>query len=96
MKRRLYMWLLRLHPPNFRQRFGDEMLGIFDEVALTGGALSLLADAFVSLWRQWLLRPEFRTRPLLTASGGPSLDGVPAFPLCESGPPRTPERTAIS
>jgi hypothetical protein len=43
MTRRLYILLLRLHPRAFRQRFGDEMLGIFDQSAQKS---SLLADGF--------------------------------------------------
>ncbi len=55
MTRRVYILLLRLHPRAFRQRFGDEMLGIFDECAGKG---SLLADGFLSLFRQWTLRRQ--------------------------------------
>src|SRR5581483_9679517 len=33
MLRRWYCFLLRMHPPYFRQRFGDEMLSIFDATA---------------------------------------------------------------
>lgn len=53
MTRRVYILLLWLHPRAFRQRFGDEMLGIFDQSAEKG---SLLADGFVSFFRQWTLR----------------------------------------
>lgn len=54
MTRSLYRSLLRLHPPAFRRQFAEEMLWIFDE---TGGAVSLVADGFTSLVRQWLTRP---------------------------------------
>jgi len=53
MTRRLYILLLRLHPAPFRQRFGEEMLGIFDQSAQN---FSLLADGFISLFRQRTLR----------------------------------------
>ncbi len=61
MLRKCYSLLLRLHPAAFRQRFGQEMLAIFDEVAVCQGARGLFLDAGVSLFRQWVLRPEFRT-----------------------------------
>jgi hypothetical protein len=52
--RALYIVLLDLHPPRFRRRFALEMLYIFDQAAPSAGAAALLADAFVSLLRQWL------------------------------------------
>jgi hypothetical protein len=55
MTRLLYRSLLQLHPTAFRRRFGAEMLCIFDEMA-TVATMALLADALVSLARQWLLR----------------------------------------
>lgn len=55
MTRSVYRALLRLHPPEFRRRFAAEMLWIFDEAAEVHGSLSLLADGFVSLLRQWVL-----------------------------------------
>jgi len=66
MPRLLYLWLIRLHPLCFRQRFGEEMLQIFEEVSGHRGVASLFADAFVSLFRQWALRSEFR-EPILVA-----------------------------
>jgi len=62
--RTLYRWLLKLHPAAFQERFGEEMLWIFDEGAETQGTLRLLADAFVSLGRQWILRPESWDMPV--------------------------------
>jgi hypothetical protein len=56
MLRSLYGFLLALHPAVFRQRFADEMLCIFDEASATGSTASLLADAGLSLTRQWLVR----------------------------------------
>src|SRR5439155_4442623 len=56
MSRTLYGWLLRMHPPEFRLQFGDEMLWIFDEAREAEGAGGLLADATASVARPWLLR----------------------------------------
>src|SRR5262245_36669574 len=81
MLRRLYCWLLRLHPSYFRQRFADEMLLIFDEKTIMGGnvaATKLVADAVISVGRQWTLRPEFWEKP-----GRPAADGLPQFLVLE-------------
>jgi hypothetical protein len=56
MMRRVYLLVLRLHPAAFRERFGEEMLEIFENAP----GLGLLADGVASLFRQWVLRPEFR------------------------------------
>jgi Ca2+-binding EF-hand superfamily protein len=71
MTRRLYILLLQLHPPAFRQRFGDEMLGIFDEAP---EKTLLLADGLVSLFRQWA-----RRRHQVPISPTVRTDGVPLF-----------------
>ena len=65
MMRSLYRSMLRLHPPGFRQQFAEEMLWIYDETA-GAGAISLLADGFFSLVRQWLTLPGTLT---LAAAG---------------------------
>jgi hypothetical protein len=52
MKRFLYRSLLYLYPPDFRLRFADEMLWIFDQ-AQDGAQLAFFADAFVSVLKQW-------------------------------------------
>jgi len=58
MLRSIYTLFVRLHPRAFRQRFGEEMLSIYD--ATPGRNRSALAgDAVFSLLRQWLFRPEF-------------------------------------
>jgi Ca2+-binding EF-hand superfamily protein len=49
MLRNLYILILKLHPAPFRQRFGAEMLDIFDS---TGRPPSLLLDGLISLVRQ--------------------------------------------
>ena len=56
MTRALYQFLLWLHPPFFRQRFGEEMLWIYDESAATHGVLALFTDGLASLARQWVMR----------------------------------------
>jgi Ca2+-binding EF-hand superfamily protein len=71
MMRWLYIQLLWMHPRTFRQRFGDEMLGIFDQSA---EKRSLLVDGVVSLFRQWALRP-----PEFAFSRTTANDGVPIF-----------------
>ena len=65
MIRSIYRSILRLHPPGFRQQFAEEMLWIYDETA-GAGAVSLLADGFFSLVRQWMTRPATLT---LAAAG---------------------------
>jgi Ca2+-binding EF-hand superfamily protein len=80
MTRRVYILLLRLHPGAFRQRFGDEMLGIFDE---SPEKSSLMADGVRSLFRQWTLR-----RHEVTFSRTASADGVPLFYSAEPEVPR--------
>jgi hypothetical protein len=56
MIRRLYCCLIRLHPSRFRERYAAEMLEIFDESKGPSSFRVLMADAFISLIRQWLLR----------------------------------------
>ena len=53
MTRSLYRSLLCLYPPDFRARFTDEMLWIYDETA-GAGVIPLFTDGFVSLFRQWV------------------------------------------
>src|SRR4051794_32663003 len=54
MATRLYRWLVRLHPSAFRERFGAEMLCLYDE-ADPGEWPRLVADRVVSLARQWVV-----------------------------------------
>ena len=56
MIRKVYQYLVWLHPPAFRRRFEEEMLWIFDEAADAWGAPALIRDAGISLIRQWLIR----------------------------------------
>jgi DNA-binding PadR family transcriptional regulator len=52
--RNLYSLIIRLHPRPFRDRFGDEMLWIFDEARSDGSTSRLLFDGLFSLLRQHL------------------------------------------
>ncbi len=88
MLRVLYIYLLCLHPPFFRRRFAEEMLWIFDQGTGTRRAAGLIADAVLSLTRQWMLRPEFLERALAQDRGGSASDGVPSFYTFQSSGPR--------
>ncbi len=68
--RSLYRALVYLHPPAFRQRFAEEMLSTFEEAAQDQNVAGLLVDGFVSLTRQWLLRPNAWRTPVIEVSGG--------------------------
>ena len=86
MIRLLYVALLRLHPRPFRERFSEEMVGIFDEHAgRRRGAL--LADAIISLFRQWVLRPAHHEPVFFTVVAGKPSD-IPVFHIFESSLPR--------
>lgn len=67
MLRFLYSAALRAHPPYFRQRFAEEMLAIFDQAHSRRAQTGLLADAVVSLVRQWTVRPRFWEEPAAVA-----------------------------
>jgi hypothetical protein len=83
MFRITYSRLLRLHPHRFRQRFGDEMMAIFDHTHGTRARLILLVDAFVSVLRQSALRPEF-----LQEAAPSVIDAGPMFYSLEPFKPR--------
>ena len=57
MTRHFYRFLIRLHPAEFRDRFGDEMELNFEEACDVYGETRLLLDAAISLGRRWFLRP---------------------------------------
>jgi hypothetical protein len=67
MLRFLYRRLLLWHPAEFRRRFGDEILDIFDCSPDRTAALVLIADGLVSLVRQWAFRAEFRHMRIMAA-----------------------------
>ena len=83
MLRYLYRCVLDAHPLYFRQRFSEEMLAIFDESESGWEAALLLADAVISLARQWTVRPQFWAGPASAADHGSRL-----FPLLENFRPR--------
>jgi hypothetical protein len=87
MLRSFYRFALRLHPPCFRERFGEEMLSIFDQAAGRSASLMLLLDALRSLARQWMLRTEFWHDLAPTAEE--AADGIPSFQILEPFRPRT-------
>ena len=62
MTRSIYRALIRLHPADFRARFGGEMMSIFE--TSSAARSRMIADAAVSLARQWLLRADYRTEPV--------------------------------
>lgn len=57
MRRSLYRVVIALHPPRFRERFGEEMMCVLDEAGPESTA-RIFADGFLSLLRQWLLRSD--------------------------------------
>ena len=75
MIRLLYVWLLRIHPRRFRERFAEEMLWIFDQAAGPRSVIRLFADGVLSLGRQWMLRDDFRKAEAPVHA----YDGVPMF-----------------
>jgi Peptidase family S41 len=79
MLRRIYRFVLRLHPPGFRIRFGDEILSILDHTKGELPAVQLLMDSMLSLIRQWVLRPEFWNESVSVPAQQAALDGVPSF-----------------
>jgi hypothetical protein len=60
------------------------MLAIFDQQKGSLAAARLVADALLSLLRQWALRPEFWEEPITQ----PALDRVPVFRAIEGFMPR--------
>jgi hypothetical protein len=85
MLRLLYRCALFLHPSDFRNRFQDEMLYIFDHQKGVFQSLGLVLDSACSVLRQWVLRPQ-------VGCAGPTLrtwGGVPSFETLDSFRPRT-------
>jgi hypothetical protein len=74
MLRSFYIQLLRAHPEEFRRRFADEMLEAFDCTRGLGERSRLLADGVLSVWRQWVLRPEFRQPWQPVSASGPAYE----------------------
>jgi hypothetical protein len=86
MLRLLYRLTLCAHPPCFRRRFAEEMQSIFDEADSGLAEAGLLADAILSLLRQWSLRPQFWEESPL-AGAGPG-QGTPIFSVLDKSKPR--------
>jgi hypothetical protein len=86
MLRFLYRRALRLHPRGFRKRFAEQMLSIFDQSKGKRAGLWLLADALLSLARQWALRPEFWHES--SAAQQPAPDSIPSFSTFDPFRPR--------
>ncbi len=63
-----YRFILRMHPPAFRQRFGDEMMSVFEDTAAHDSS-TLVLDGVVSLARQWLLRTDSWKLPVALCGG---------------------------
>jgi hypothetical protein len=89
MLRPLYRCLLRLHPRTFRQRYGEEMLWIFDESTSATDRASLLIDGLVSLIRQCLARPANWEKAEVVSPAVRSANGVPLFQTVEITAPRS-------
>jgi hypothetical protein len=85
MLRVLYGCVLRAHPRYFRERFAAEMQSIFDHTESKFAAAGLLADALLSLARQWTLRPQYWEEPSLAATA----DGAPFFCTLGTSKPHT-------
>lgn len=88
MLRRLYGCVVRLHPPRFRDRFGAEMLSIFDEAAAPHAKSALVADGLVSIFRQWVFRHEYAGESVAEAAHCSS-GGAPVFFIIDEYRPRT-------
>ncbi len=84
MLRSFFRFLVILHPPAFRKRFAGEMLSIFDQASGKGPELELIADAFLSLLRQWGLRPAFWNELAPAEQSQPVSVGAPAFFILEN------------
>lgn len=71
--RSIYRFLLRHHPTSFRERFGAEMLWIYDEEAKHGVPVRLLCDGVLSLLRQHI-KAHQHPEPVPAGFGLISLD----------------------
>jgi len=54
IRRQMYVAILRLHPAEFREEFGKEMLLDFDEALPDSGFGALCLDGLMSVGRQWV------------------------------------------
>jgi hypothetical protein len=94
MLRLLYLWLLRLHPRAFRNRFAEEMLCIFDQILASQlgeerrAASRLLADGALSLVRQWTRMPGRHEEANALATDAATSVSSPVFCSLPSFKPR--------
>ena len=89
MLRYLYRCAVRLHPSSFRERFGDEMLYIFDQQRGTLTAFALVLDSFLSVLRQWEFRLHLRIGPTTASVVHQTSNGAPSFATVDNFRPRT-------
>jgi len=54
LRKQMYGAIVRLHPAEFREEFGQEMLLDFDEALPNSGFGALCLDGLISLGRQWV------------------------------------------
>jgi len=88
MLRRLFRCAVRLHPSSFRQRFGEEMLYIFDQQKGILAVLGVVLDCLHSLFRQWILRPHLGVKQSVPALQSPAANHMPSFETFDTFPPR--------
>lgn len=81
----VYRALLRLHPRAFRERFGPEMVDIFEQEHRTKRRAGLLIDAFISAVRQRTFAPASQKQ--MPVAGPAQLIAVPVFQTLEGGLP---------
>ncbi len=84
-QRRSFLLLLHLHPPSFRQRFGEEMFLDYQDLYHGQGSFRLTADLLLSLLRQWgsVLQAGLRAAPAASPSalaGGAMVFQAPLTP----------------
>jgi hypothetical protein len=87
MLKHIYGRLIAFHPECFRSQFGDEMLSIFDQAQTRSARLRLIADAVISLIRQWGFRPQFWQEPVVQKAV--PAGAAPEFIVFENFRPRT-------
>lgn len=56
--RRLYLFLVRMHPRSFRLRFEEDLLLTLDDMSQRSRGYRIVWDVAASLPRQWILRPH--------------------------------------
>ncbi|MDP9050720.1 MAG: hypothetical protein M3O31_08360 [Acidobacteriota bacterium] len=75
LEQKLYSAILRLHPAVFRDEFGHDMVCDFEDARRERGFAPLIADACLSLGRQWKERLLTRHEPEQQIAGHPFLSG---------------------